>query len=155
MDLDLETKISELLENEMVTTFFVLDSVKVYSAGRRTMIAINMDRECGGITMDECADWNRRLSNWIEERELMDGPYIVEVASPGLDRPLTETRDFKRALGSVIQVNYRDAEGEPKDGEFELVEVRDEQLLLKSQPSQEEFLIALKDITKAKRVIKI
>jgi ribosome maturation factor RimP len=72
----------------------------------------------GGITLEECAAINRALGErfeaWSLEKglEFIPGPYLLEVSSPGLDRPLRSEADFRRAIGATVRVVTRpDAEG--------------------------------------------
>ncbi|MFH1191518.1 MAG: ribosome maturation factor RimP [Candidatus Omnitrophota bacterium] len=52
----------------------------------------------GGITLHECAFFCRQLKNILEEKNIIKGDYVLEVSSPGLDRPLKRQKDFLYAL---------------------------------------------------------
>ena len=56
----------------------------------------------GGITLEECALLCRQLKNLLEEKNIIDGDYVLEVSSPGLDRPLKRQRDFLRSLNKEV-----------------------------------------------------
>ena len=71
----------------------------------------------GGITLDRCADLNRALSDRLDAGALLDEPYVLEVASPGLDRPLATRRDFERVAGETITADLR----EPFAGQRQLI----------------------------------
>ena len=58
----------------------------------------------GGIHVDECAFLNNRISEILDRLSLIEENHLLEVASPGLDRPLTTERDFARAKGKDIRV---------------------------------------------------
>jgi ribosome maturation factor RimP len=62
-----------------------------------------VDKE-GGINIDECAIINSRLGDIIEAKNLIDERYILEVSSPGLDRPLKTKRDFERVVGKKLDI---------------------------------------------------
>lgn len=66
--------------------------------GGKLVLRILVDRLAGGINLDECAQINRKISQVLEEKELIASDYILEVSSPGLDRPLAGQRDFERSL---------------------------------------------------------
>ena len=57
-----------------------------------------------GIRVDECAFLNNRISEILDQLNLVEENYLLEVASPGLDRPLTTVRDFARAKGKDVRV---------------------------------------------------
>jgi ribosome maturation factor RimP len=62
----------------------------------------------GGITLDDCAEISGQLGDRIEVEELIPHAYILEVSSPGLDRPLKKEKDFLRSIGKMIQLSIRD-----------------------------------------------
>ena len=66
-----------------------------------------------GITLDECAQLNRQIGQILEQQDFLPQGYILEVSSPGLDRPLVSTRDFQRCQGKTIRaVLHQPIEGE-------------------------------------------
>ena len=60
----------------------------------------------GGITLEECAKFNRQMGEVVEESEMIPGRFVLEVASPGLDRPLVTKGDFERVRGEIIEATY-------------------------------------------------
>ncbi len=68
-----------------------------------------------GITIDECERLNNYLSELLDKEEVIDERFILEVASPGLDRPIVTDMDFKRAMGKALRVSMY----EPVDGKRE------------------------------------
>ncbi len=66
--------------------------------GKRWVLTVLADRPQGGITLQECAWLCRQLKNLLEEKNIINGDYVLEVSSPGLDRPLKSKNDFLRFL---------------------------------------------------------
>lgn len=66
--------------------------------GNKLVLRILADRPEGGITLGECALLNRQLSQLLEEKNIIEGNYVLEVSSPGLDRPLKTNKDFSRSV---------------------------------------------------------
>ena len=66
----------------------------------------------GGITIDECEAINNYLSEFLDSQNVIEEHYVLEVSSPGLDRPIKTDRDFERVMGREITVNTF----EPVDG---------------------------------------
>ena len=58
----------------------------------------------GGIHVDECAFLNSRISEILDRLTLIEENYLLEVASPGLDRPLTTEHDFARTKGKEVRI---------------------------------------------------
>lgn len=66
--------------------------------GRDLFLRILVDRLEGGISLDECASLNNEISRILDEQDILKEGYILEVSSPGLDRPLKNKNDFLRCL---------------------------------------------------------
>ena len=84
--------------------------------GRQHMLQLLVQTPAG-ITLEQCAELNRALSYALDTAGLLEEPYVLEVASPGLDRPLTTRRDFERAAGQLITAELQ----EPFSGQRQMV----------------------------------
>ncbi len=62
-----------------------------------------MDRE-GGVTIDDCAQVSRELGTVLDVRELIPNPYVLEVSSPGLTRPLKKAEDFQKFRNHLVKI---------------------------------------------------
>lgn len=83
---------------------FDLESVRVSTAGRRRLLRIVVDAD-GGPSLDGIALLSRSLSAELDSSGVMgEDAYTLEVSSPGVDRPLTEPRHWRRARGRLVQV---------------------------------------------------
>lgn len=81
-----------------------LEEIKVSQAGRRRLIRVIVDAD-GGVDLDRCADVSRLLSKVLDESSAVgDDPYTLEVSSPGVSRPLTQPRHWRRANGRLVRV---------------------------------------------------
>ncbi|GAA4075746.1 hypothetical protein GCM10022214_36280 [Actinomadura miaoliensis] len=81
---------------------FDLEEVDVRPAGRRRLVRIVVDAD-GGVSLDDVAELSRRASDLLDENDVMGtAPYVLEVTSPGVDRPLTEPRHWRRASGRLV-----------------------------------------------------
>ena len=67
----------------------------------------------GGVTVDDCEKVSRAFEARLEEADLIADAYILEVSSPGLDRPLKKEKDYRRAMGKEIELHtYKPVDGE-------------------------------------------
>ena len=81
-----------------------LESVKVAAAGRRRLLRIVVDAD-RRPSLDGIAELSRSLSKELDESGVMgEAAYTLEVSSPGVDRPLTEPRHWRRAQGRLVRV---------------------------------------------------
>lgn len=67
--------------------------------GKRHVLQIMADRPDGGIEVDDCARISRAVSAVLDVEDPISGEYVLEVSSPGIDRPLTRVKDFERYAG--------------------------------------------------------
>jgi ribosome maturation factor RimP len=78
----------------------------LFGLGKRKILRIFIDKD-GGVSVENCASASRYLSEELDKEEyskLIDSAYTIEVSSPGLDRPLKNTRDFERNLGRTLRI---------------------------------------------------
>lgn len=81
-----------------------LEAVDVQPAGRRRLVRVLVDRD-GGISLDDVAALSHELSDVLDASDAMgEQPYVLEVSSPGVDRPLTLPRHWRRAIGRLVVV---------------------------------------------------
>lgn len=90
---------------------FDLEELTVIAAGRRRLVRVAIDRD-GGVDLDSAAAVSRDISHELDADggdEILGGaPYTLEVTSPGIGRPLTEARHFRRAAGRLVSVTLAD-----------------------------------------------
>lgn len=70
---------------------------------RRPTVRVFIDKE-GGVTLDDCERVSRGLSALLDVEDMIHTSYVLEVSSPGLDRPLKEIADFEKSVGKLARV---------------------------------------------------
>ncbi len=80
-----------------------LVGVDLSGKGRRVLLRVFVDKE-GGVTIGDCERMSRSLEALLDVEDPIKGPYVLEVSSPGLDRPLIKQRDFDRAVGRLVRI---------------------------------------------------
>src|SRR5438477_2814360 len=104
-----EDKITEVIRPVVAAAGMDLESVRVSAAGRRRLLRVVVDSD-QGVSLDDAAAISRQLSATLDATPVMgDFPYTLEVSSPGVDRPLTDPRHWRRAVGRLVQVTAADA----------------------------------------------
>lgn len=85
-----------------------LEDLKVSRAGRRNVVRIIVDAD-GGVDLDRCADASRAISVQLDTTDVLGStPYTLEVSSPGVTRPLTLPRHWRRGIGRLVRVVLAD-----------------------------------------------
>jgi ribosome maturation factor RimP len=106
-------RITGLLESAVAAMGMDLEDVRITSAGRRRLLRIVVDAD-GGVSLDDIALVSRELSGALDRAAAMgEASYTLEVSSPGVDRPLTEPKHWRRAIGRVVTVPLR---SQPRPG---------------------------------------
>ncbi|MFC1534819.1 ribosome maturation factor RimP [Thermodesulfobacteriota bacterium] len=96
-------QISDLVEQILDEIGFELVDVEYLSKHGRWVLRIYIDKD-GGVTIDDCARVSGELGDLIDIKEIIEHNYVLEVSSPGLNRPLKKERDFISAIGKKIKV---------------------------------------------------
>ena len=87
-----------------------LEALEVTPAGRRRLLRVAVDKD-GGVTMDDVAEATKEVSRLLDASEAMgEQPYTLEVTSPGIDRPLTLPRHWRRNNGRLVKVRTQSGE---------------------------------------------
>lgn len=101
----METLAEEILMPIMENNKFELVDVEYAKEASNWYLRIFIDKE-GGITIDDCELVSRAFDSAFEDKDPIKEPYILEVSSPGLDRPLKKDKDLARSLGEKLKLNY-------------------------------------------------
>ena len=124
-------RVFALIEPVLEDTGYELVEVEYLSMHGRWILRLYIDKE-GGVTIDDCVDVSRELGDIIEVKEIIDHEYVLEVSSPGLNRPLRKEKDFIRVIGSRIKLKMsRDLNGQ-KNFTGRLKDCRDRTVFLET-----------------------
>ena len=134
----------ELIINEFPELFLVDLTVTGVSGNQRVLVLIDGE---AGLPIESCSLISRKLSNRIEEEDLIEGAFNLEVSSPGIDRPLSLPRQYKKNIGRKLKVET--LEGEIFEGKLKEIE---EQTIVLSLKERDETMF-LDKIKKAKVLI--
>jgi ribosome maturation factor RimP len=99
-----DRKLAGLIEPVVTAAGLDLESVRMTVAGRRRLLRVVVDSD-HGVSLDDAADVSRDVSAVLDAANALgEVPYTLEVSSPGVDRPLTEPRHWRRARGRLVKV---------------------------------------------------
>lgn len=142
-------KVKELISNLLREKAIELVEITYRREHGVMVLKLIVDKE-GGITLDECACLNEEMGILLDQGNLIGEKYLLEISSPGLDRPLKTRRDFERVMGKKIHVHtYEPIEGKTRDCEGVVNDVDDEKVAVGNMN------IRLDKISKAKLKIEI
>ncbi len=98
-------RIEEMFEHNTVEEFSVYELVHLefVKEGKQRFLRLYVDKD-GGISHDDCVLISRKLSLILDEEDMIKDAYILEVSSPGIERPLKKIKDFIRFSGEKVEV---------------------------------------------------
>jgi ribosome maturation factor RimP len=147
----LKEKIKPLVEEEGLE----LVDLEFFEGGPQSVLRIYVDR-AGGVTVDQCANLSRKIGDLLDIEDLITHRYLLEVSSPGLDRPLTSYADFKRKIGKKVKIFLKEKVDGKTELEGKIKNLEGENLFLLIEPAkagsseEKEEIIPLNKVTWAK-----
>jgi ribosome maturation factor RimP len=146
----IEERLENLLAPPLRTLGFELVRVKL-SGGRRPTLQVMAEKPDHTMSVEDCVRLSRELSAVLDVEDLLPGGYVLEVSSPGIDRPLTRLKDFADFEGFEAKLETK----EPREGQRRfkgrLEGVKGETILLDTGEGTERFELA--ELDKAKLVL--
>ena len=101
-------RLRALLEPLVVKAGLDLEGITVSAAGRRRQLLVVVDAD-EGVDLDVMAEVSRQISQALDDSDVMgETEYLLEVSSPGTDRPLTEPRHFRRNAGRLVKLQLKE-----------------------------------------------
>ena len=141
------SRVSELIRPMLASRGAELVELTCHPGGGRLLLRCLVDT-ARGITLGSLSDLNRSIGALIEEHDLIPEPYLLEVSSPGLDRPLKKWTDFERVIGRRIQVATHVPMADKQEHRGEVLSANEEAVVLRLD-SGEKLQIPLLQIARA------
>ncbi|MGA9869531.1 MAG: ribosome maturation factor RimP [Rhodococcus sp. (in: high G+C Gram-positive bacteria)] len=114
-----EERVVALLSDLVHDKGFDLEGVTVVAAGKHSAVKVMVDRD-EGIDLDALPELSRDISDVFDGvPDFGDAPYTLEVTTPGIDRPLTEDRHWRRARGRMVRIELPDEKFDARVGQLD------------------------------------
>lgn len=108
MGSDLAVRLHEVLTPVVTRSGLFLEDVEVSGPARKRLVRVTIDLPDGpgGVGSDQLGEVSRVVSEALDELDdALEGAYLLEVTTPGVSRPLTEARHFRRAEGRLVTID--------------------------------------------------
>jgi len=139
----------DILNPAVAALGYELVGAEYLAQGKNSVLRVYIDSE-EGVSVEDCARASHQISGVLDIEDPIKGEYVLEVSSPGLDRPLFNLAQFERFAGRRVRLLL----GVPHDGRRKmtggLCGVRDGKVVLEMEG--EEILLAPEEIEKARLV---
>jgi ribosome maturation factor RimP len=135
----------------LAETGLELVELALKGSGNRQVLRLSIDRAgTQGVGLEDCQRVSRGLSPLLDEAESISTSYVLEVSSPGIDRPIRTAEDIRRNTGRRVVVTARDATGQQRSYRGTLLGSETEQLRLAQEP-EGEIRIPLEKVVNARQ----
>ena len=154
MDLNKEVAglVKQFIDNDEI--FLVEVNIKGKPGNQKIQVFIDGDQY---VDVDECSKISRKLSDELEGRDLIEGRYIIEVSSPGVNKPLKLIRQYPKHIGRELEVitrNKKKYQGALLGVIDEEIEISIKSSKIKKEMNSESLKLSLGDIEEAKVVLR-
>lgn len=150
---NIKGQVAELVEPIIESLDMELVEVEYIREGKEWVLRIYIYKK-GGVSIDDCVAVNDQVSGILDEQELIKTPYLLEVSSPGLDRPLKNDRDFERYAGETVDVAlYAPDENKKKEYSGKLVGLNLDGNIVIEDTAGTEMIFEKKKVSTVKRAI--
>lgn len=119
--------------------------------GNELILRVFTDKPEGGIDMGECSFLNREISRILDEKDIPQERYLLEVSSPGLERPLIKRSDFLRCLNKHARFFLNSAVNGKIEWVGRIVRIEEDSVVVNIEAG--EIVIPLANIDRAKQII--
>lgn len=144
------TDLVEAVQARLEPLGYELVDLRQGKAGRRTRLQIRIDRSetapASGITIDECATVSRALEHWLDDEQVLGPDYVLEVSSPGIERPIRWRRNWERFVGRDVNVRLA---GMPRQRATIVAVETGDVVILRPSAGGEDMTVPLGDVREA------
>lgn len=144
--------VSDIITSTIEALGFELIRVS-YGGGRKPTLQIMAERPDGTMSVDDCALVSREVSALLDVEDPLPGEFLLEVSSPGIDRPLTRKKDFERWCGFEAKIELDETRDGRRRFRGKMIRVEGESLFIFLQEEKEEIAIPMGEISKAKLLL--
>ena len=148
---ELIAKLKDIIGNYLQGQGLDLVELIYRYGGRNLILRMLVDKPEGGITLDECAHLNNEISRILDEENILQERYTLEVSSPGLDRPIATKKDFQRCVNRKARFFLSELIFGERELEGMINKVDDEAVYIDIEGKT--IKIPLSKITKAKQIV--
>jgi len=143
-------KIKELVMPLLESQVIDLVDLHIQRDRNRIILKFLVDKPTGGISLQECVKLNEEIGQVLENQDFIQESFVLEVSSPGLDRPLMTIKDFIRATGKDVIMFLKEKVQEKIELSGKIISAKDNVVVMEFEGKPIE--IPLEKINKAKYI---
>lgn len=137
-NLKIEAQIEKLVMPIIEKNNYELVDIEYQKEGSNWYLRIYADKE-GGFTIDDCENISKELSKLLEDNDPIKQAYILEVSSPGLDRPLKKEKDFIKYKGEIVDLKLYKPFNKRKEFQGKLIDLKNNVVTIEEDGNELSF----------------
>ena len=142
-----DIKLKQLLQPVVEALGCELWGLELQAGGKTNLLRIFIDRAEEGVGIEDCERVSRQSSAVLDVEDVINGEYILEVSSPGMDRPLYELSQYEQYIGEDISLRLRFPYEGRRNFKGRLTGVDGDEIIVEA--TDHEFLFPVEGIEKA------
>jgi ribosome maturation factor RimP len=150
---EIQDKVTEMIEPLINDLGIDLVDIDLKKMGGKALLRVYIETEAG-VTIDDCEQVSREVAAVLDVEDPIPYSYVLEVSSPGLDRPLKKPADFIRFKGHMVRVVTRETIGKETFFSGSLAEANDNEIVL-HLPKDREVNITYDNISSARLELEV
>jgi len=151
MSLKVTKVVEEMVLPILTQEHLELVDIEFKKEGSNWFLRVFIDKEHGGIDLDDCSKVSEKLSAELDKRDPINKPYFLEVSSPGAERPLKNEKDIYKAVGKYVHITTFEPIEEQKVFEGKLLRFENQTIVLKEP--KKVYEIPFKSVASARLAI--
>lgn len=150
----IEEKIKELIVPLIEKMGYSLVQARILGDGKYKTLQVMAEKNDGtALMLGDLQTISKNISNLLDETNIFESRYNLEISSPGLDRPLVKFKDYQNNVGSLINIRLLRANDKGRKFKGFIISVNENGLIFKPENFAENFEIEFSNIDSAKLVI--
>jgi ribosome maturation factor RimP len=146
-------KVREIIAPVINSLDMELEDIELNKMRGKALLRVFIETE-GGVTIDDCERVSREIEAVLDVEDPIPCSYVLEVSSPGLDRPLKGAKDFKRFVGRHVRVITQEPVGKQTFFIGTIAEADDDGVVV-LLPKNEEVMIPYRSISRARLEVEV
>ncbi|MBS0236613.1 MAG: ribosome maturation factor RimP [Proteobacteria bacterium] len=144
-----EAKVYDIVARTL--EFMKYEIVRIrYRQGESSVLQIMIDRvDAQPLSIEDCEAASKQVSVMLDVDDVLHGQYVLEVSSPGLDRPLTRLKDFEKHIGEVIKISTFTPYAGARKFTGILLSANQETIILRTTDTQQEVPLQFENLREA------
>ncbi|CAN5417295.1 ribosome maturation factor RimP [soil metagenome] len=150
---NVQSPLNTVLEQAVIALGYEYVGHQYFPRGKTGTLRVYIDTKEGGVTVEDCSKASRQINAVLNVENVLQSDYVLEVSSPGIERPLFTIEQLQQSVGKQVQIRLQTLNNARRNLVGILQNVSADNVML--QVEKEEIVLPLADIEKANLVAEL